>query len=278
MPDDVASLARGILHDPLRVEVTPQATTAERVTQRVVFVEKADKPRALFSILDDPAIDRALVFTRTKHGADKVARLLRKEKFAAEAIHGNKSQSARVKALDGFRDGDIPILVATDIAARGIDVPGITHVINYDVPNVPESYVHRIGRTARAGESGMAISLCGGDEREYLRDIEKIIRAKIPTLDRLAPRVSKAAPDTEPEEEDRRDAPRQRSHPDQNRAQHGRPQHGQPAHPPRPAQSRPSTPAPRPAHPPQRPARSEAPRPSGRRRGRGGRGGRGARG
>jgi ATP-dependent RNA helicase RhlE len=179
MPGEIAQLARSILHHPLRIEVAPPATTVEMVTQKVHFVEKADKPALLAQLLDDIAIDRALVFTRTKHGADKVARHLRKQNFQVEAIHGDKSQSARVKALDGFRDGSVRVLVATDIAARGIDVPGITHVFNFDVPNVPDNYVHRIGRTARAGAKGVAISLCTTEEREFLRDIEKTIKRKV---------------------------------------------------------------------------------------------------
>jgi len=179
MPDDVAKLAHSLLREPVRVEAAAPATTVEMVAQRVHFVAKADKPALLATLLDDVAIERALVFTRTKHGADKVARHLRKLHFDAEAIHGDKSQTARVRALAGFRDGTTRILVATDIAARGIDVPGITHVVNFDVPNVPENYVHRIGRTARAGSKGVAISLCADEEREFLRDIERTIRQRV---------------------------------------------------------------------------------------------------
>ncbi len=180
MPQDITSLAHHILRDPLRVEVTPPAATADRVEQFVYHVPKAKKRDLLVSLLADPAFVRTLVFTRTKHGADKVAKSLQQANVDAHAIHGNKSQGARERALDAFRDGKSHVLVATDIAARGIDVPEITHVVNFDLPNVPESYVHRIGRTARAGRAGIAISFCDDEEREYLRDIEKLIRKRIP--------------------------------------------------------------------------------------------------
>ncbi|MBX3464574.1 MAG: DEAD/DEAH box helicase [Planctomycetes bacterium] len=179
MPDDVTDLAHRLLHDPLRVEVTPPAATADRVVQSLWFVTKAGKRDLLTELLADPVFERTLVFTRTKHGADRVVRHLRTADIAAHAIHGNKSQGARERALDDFRSGRAPVLVATDIAARGIDVPEISHVVNFDLPNVPESYVHRIGRTARAGREGIAISFCDAEEREYLRDIEKLIRQRI---------------------------------------------------------------------------------------------------
>ncbi len=164
--------------------MTPQASTAERVTQSVMLVDKAGKPGLLAEILRNEPIDRAIVFTRTKHGADKVVRQLEQNGLAAEAIHGNKSQDQRERALAAFRVGRIKTLIATDIAARGIDVDGITHVINYDLPNMPDSYVHRIGRTARAGAEGVAISFCDNEERAYLRDIEKLIRMKLPSTDK----------------------------------------------------------------------------------------------
>jgi ATP-dependent RNA helicase RhlE len=176
MPQDVTGLATSLLKDPVRVEVTPVATTAERISQRVHFVEKANKRALLEALLSDRAISRALVFTRTKHGANKVAEQLARSGVRADAIHGNKSQNARQKALNDFRNGKVRVLVATDIAARGIDVDGITHVINFDLPNEPESYVHRIGRTARAGNEGIAISFCDAEERSFLRDIERTIR------------------------------------------------------------------------------------------------------
>jgi superfamily II DNA/RNA helicase len=184
MPGEITKLAGQMLRDPAKVSVTPQATTAERIAQRVIHTDKAAKTALLAEILKAEPIDRVLVFTRTKHGADKVVRQLEKAGHAAEAIHGNKSQNQRERVLAAFRDGSLRTLIATDIAARGIDVDGVSHVINYDLPNVPESYVHRIGRTARAGAEGVAISFCDHEERAYLRDIEKLIRMAIPATDR----------------------------------------------------------------------------------------------
>ena len=184
MPREIAELAREILRNPAQVAVSPAAPTAERIEQRIVHLDGPAKPAALTDILRGEPIGRALIFTRTKHGADKVTRALVKSGIAAEAIHGNKSQNQRGRVLAGFRDGRLRILVATDIAARGIDVDGITHVINYDLPNVPESYVHRIGRTARAGAAGVAISLCTATELPHLRAIEKLIRMAIPAQHR----------------------------------------------------------------------------------------------
>ena len=179
MPQAVHGLVASLLKEPVRVEVTPVATTAERIAQRVHFVEKANKRALLQHLLADKAIARALVFARTKHGANKVAEQLDRAGVRTDAIHGNKSQNARQKALEDFRNGKVRVLVATDIAARGIDVDGITHVINFDLPNEPESYVHRIGRTARAGNDGIAISFCDAEERAFLRDIEKTIRQQV---------------------------------------------------------------------------------------------------
>ncbi|VEN73968.1 ATP-dependent RNA helicase RhlE [Candidatus Desulfarcum epimagneticum] len=179
MPKEVATLARTLLTDPVKVEVAPQATPADRIRQSVLFVDKLKKDALLESILSDKRIARALVFTRTKHRASRVAKKLARLKIPADAIHGDKAQGARTRALGAFRSGAARVLVATDIAARGIDVDGITHVINYELPNEPESYVHRIGRTARAGHDGAAISFCSGDERDYLNDIEKTIRLSI---------------------------------------------------------------------------------------------------
>jgi ATP-dependent RNA helicase RhlE len=181
MPSDITALAKKILFDPVRVEVTPPAATADRVEQSVYHIQKAKKRDLLVKLIEDPAFVRTLVFTRTKHGADRVVRHLQKHKIASYAIHGNKSQGARERALGEFRSGKACVLVATDIAARGIDVPEITHVINFDLPNIPESYVHRIGRTARAGRAGIAISFCDEGENEYLRDIQKLIKQRIPT-------------------------------------------------------------------------------------------------
>ncbi len=183
MPRAIAELAAHMLRDPVKVAVTPEASTVELVEQRMIRVDRAGKHAVLIDVLRRETIDRALIFTRTKHGADKVARGLSRAGIAAEAIHGNKSQNQRERVLAAFRKGEIRTLVATDIAARGIDVDGISHVVNFDVPNVPETYVHRIGRTARAGAAGIAISLCDGEEMAFVRDIEKLIRLSIPVTD-----------------------------------------------------------------------------------------------
>jgi ATP-dependent RNA helicase RhlE len=190
MPKEIADLASHMLRDPVRVAVTPAATTVERVEQRLLHVDRGGKQALLAEILRGETIDRVLVFTRTKRGADKVVSGLAKSGLTAEAIHGNKSQGQRERALAGFRAGKVRTLVATDIAARGIDVDGISHVINFDLPNIPESYVHRIGRTARAGADGIAISFCDSDERAYLRDIERLIRMTIPATDRRSDQSS----------------------------------------------------------------------------------------
>jgi ATP-dependent RNA helicase RhlE len=195
MPKEIAGLAANLLRDPVRVEITPVATTAERVAQSVIHVDPANKLKLLVDVLRDPAITRALVFTRTKHGADKVVKALAKENYEAAAIHGNKSQANRERALAGFKSGKILALVATDIAARGIDVDGVSHVFNYDLPFVPESYVHRIGRTARAGAAGEAIAFCTPEDRGLLRDIEKTIRQQVPVRQHaLALKVEELAP------------------------------------------------------------------------------------
>jgi superfamily II DNA/RNA helicase len=236
MPQQIAKLAAEMLRDPVRVEVTPAATTVERVEQRVVHVERARKAGMLADVLRDPAIDRALVFTRTKHGADKVVRGLVKSGIAAHAIHGNKSQNQRERVLADFRTGKIRTLVATDIAARGIDVDGISHVVNFDLPNEPETYVHRIGRTARAGATGIAISLCAGDEVPYLRAIEKLIRLSIPAQGHRpaasAPHHPAARP---PQGRPNGHHPRGADHARDRRPQNGHPQNGhrqgQPRHP-----------------------------------------------
>jgi ATP-dependent RNA helicase RhlE len=185
MPQDIQDLADSILINPVHVEVTPQATTVEKIAQSVFFVNKQDKRPLLEHLLNDHdrKIRRVLVFTRTKHGANKLAEQLGRGGIGAEAIHGNKSQSARERALANFKSGKTRVLVATDIAARGIDVDDVTHVINYDLPNEPESYVHRIGRTARAGAEGIAYSFCDAEERAYLRDIEKLIRLRVPVVE-----------------------------------------------------------------------------------------------
>ncbi|MCX7357562.1 MAG: DEAD/DEAH box helicase, partial [Alphaproteobacteria bacterium] len=183
MPPAIEELAAQFLDKPEKISVAPQSTTAERVQQVVVHVDQSKKQDLLHAMLADKSMKRALVFARTKHGADRVAKKLESAGFNADAIHGNKSQGQRIRALDGFKKGATRILVATEVAARGIDVDDITHVINYDLPNVPEQYVHRIGRTARAGTDGIAISFCAPDERAYLRDIEKLTKQPVPVME-----------------------------------------------------------------------------------------------
>ncbi len=180
MPPEIASLADSILRNPVKVEVTPVSSTAEKVEQKVFFVEKKDKKHLLVHLLKDKSITSALVFSRTKHGANKIAADLSKAGFRAEAIHGNKSQNARQAALNNFKSGRLRILVATDIAARGIDIEELSHVINFDLPNIPETYVHRIGRTGRAGASGIALSFCDSEEIPYLKDIQKLTGQLVP--------------------------------------------------------------------------------------------------
>ena len=179
MPGEIEELGRFILHQPARVDLSPPKRTAENIEQRVHFVAAAEKRPLLVNLLKDAAMSRVIVFTRTKHVANRIAEFLGKNRIEADAIHGNKSQNARQRALTRFKSGDIRVLVATDIAARGIDVDEISHVVNYDLPNEPESYVHRIGRTARAGSAGVAISFCDATENEYLRDIERLTKQKL---------------------------------------------------------------------------------------------------
>ena len=180
MPHSIISLSKDMLFDPIRINITPESTTVEAIKQSLMFVMKADKRPLLTHILREESPEKMLVFGRTKHGCNKIVRLLERDGFEALAIHGNKSQGARERALGRFREGALQILVATDVASRGIDVSDISHVINYDLPNVPEVYVHRIGRTGRAGQGGIAIAFCDENEGEYLRDIEKTIRQSIP--------------------------------------------------------------------------------------------------
>jgi len=182
MPKAIVDLAREFLHDPMQVEVSPHSSTVERIDQKVMFVETGDKRRLLADILGSGKVEQAIVFTRTKHGANRLVKQLDEVGITAQAIHGNKSQTARTKALDTFRDGKLAILVATDVASRGIDVDGVSHVFNYDLPNEPESYVHRIGRTGRAGRAGTAIAFCDHTEGDYLRNIERLIGESI-TID-----------------------------------------------------------------------------------------------
>ena len=182
MPDDIVKLVGDMLKNPERIEVTPQSKTADRIDQKLYYVPMQQKRQLLSALLKDEAMNRVIVFTRTKHGANKVAEHLSKTGVKSDAIHGNKSQNARQRALEAFRSGQVRVLVATDIAARGIDIDDISHVVNFELPNEPESYVHRIGRTARAGGEGIAISFCDPSERTYLRDIERLTRNKIEPL------------------------------------------------------------------------------------------------
>ncbi len=183
MPPAIVKLADTILSDPSKVEVTPVSSTADTINQTVYFVDKDKKKALLLHLLKDQSIKSVLVFTRTKHGADRVVKDLMKENIKAEAIHGNKSQNARQNALNNFKTGRTRVLIATDIAARGIDVDNLSHVINYELPNVPETYVHRIGRTGRAGANGIAFSFCDAEEKAYLADIQKLIGKKIPVAE-----------------------------------------------------------------------------------------------
>ena len=179
MPPAIGQLARRLLSEPVRVAASPAATPADKIEQGVFLTNKLQKPSLLLQVLSQAECQRVLVFSRTKHGADRVARQLASQGIFASAIHGNKSQRARTRALEGFRSGSVPVLVATDIAARGVDVEGITHVINYDLPNEPDTYVHRIGRTARAGAAGKAISFCGPEEYANLSSIERLLGTRI---------------------------------------------------------------------------------------------------
>ena len=215
MPAPIAELAAQFLTNPERIAVTPPSTTAERVEQAVIHVDQSKKQDLLHALLGDAAITRALVFTRTKHGADRVVKKLVSAGFAAEAIHGNKSQGQRTRALDAFKKGKARLLVATEIAARGIDVDDVSHVINFDLPNVPEQYVHRIGRTARAARSGMAISFCAPDERAYLKDIERLTRQPVPVMETdlslAAPKPDERTPKSRPQGQ-KQPRPQQRTH------------------------------------------------------------------
>ena len=180
MPKSIEKLAGQFLTNPVKVAISPESTTAERVEQSIIFANRVDKQNLLCMKLLDPAINRALVFTRTKHGADRLVKRLATVGLKSVAIHGNKNQNQRTRALAAFKEGEVKLLIATDVAARGIDIRGVSHVFNYEIPNVPEQYVHRIGRTGRAGEAGIAISFVGDDEKDYLRDIQKILKMKIP--------------------------------------------------------------------------------------------------
>jgi ATP-dependent RNA helicase RhlE len=199
MPPDIIALAGTIVHQPVEVSVTPVTATADLISQSVYFVDKDNKNNLLLHLLKDRAIVSALVFTRTKYGADRVARILSKSGIKAEAIHGNKSQNARQRALSNFKDRKIRVLVASDIASRGIDIEEISCVINYEIPNIPETYVHRIGRTGRAGANGIAISFCDAEEKAYLKDIHKLISKNIPVVeDHPYPSTDKTPVESQP--------------------------------------------------------------------------------
>jgi ATP-dependent RNA helicase RhlE len=228
MPREISDLAAKLLNNPLRIEVTPPATTVQRIAQHVIHVPAANKRHVMVDLLADPAMTRVIAFTRTKHGANKVTDHLAAANIPSGAIHGNKSQGARQAALEAFRAGKLRVLVATDIAARGIDIDGISHVVNVDLPNVPESYVHRIGRTARAGKDGIAISLCDTEERAFLRDIEKLTGQRIPVMEPPAETARVAAParPAQPPANQRRPQPprREAQRPDGGRQEQRRPQ------------------------------------------------------
>ena len=196
MPPEIQKLANHILVDPIKVEVTPESTTAEKIQQEVYYVKKNDKKDLLIHVLKEKNINHVLVFSKTKHGADRIVKDLAKKNIQSAAIHGNKSQSARQNALKNFKDRTLRVLVATDIAARGIDIDELAFVINYDLPNIPESYVHRIGRTGRAGKDGQAISFCDEEEYAFLLDIQKSIRMEIPLVEKhpYALHISGVAP------------------------------------------------------------------------------------
>ena len=228
LPAEIRSLADSILIDPVSVAVDPPASTVDLIEQNIYFVEKPDKAKLLVHLLGDAGMDRVLIFTRTKYGADKVSRILRRAKIRADAIHGNKSQNARERALAGFKSGRIRVLVATDIASRGIDVDNVSHVINYDLPNEPESYVHRIGRTGRAGMEGIAISFCDETERKYLIDIERLMKMWIPVVKEDYPYRSPLTPPqpTDLEPNRRRSAPKKKQPPRRPQPQAGRNKRG----------------------------------------------------
>ena len=200
MPREIEELADSLLHSPEKVMVTPPATTVESIEQSVYFVDKGNKRHLLAKLLQDPDVTSALVFTRTKHGADRVVRELARAGIGALAIHGNKSQNARQNTLGSFKDGRIRVLVATDIAARGIDITGLSHVFNYDLPNIPETYVHRIGRTGRAGRAGIAISFCAFEEQEYLADIDKLTHIHSPPVEHEWPMQIFEKPEKQPQQ------------------------------------------------------------------------------
>ncbi|HEX5777042.1 MAG TPA: DEAD/DEAH box helicase [Caulobacteraceae bacterium] len=232
MPTEIGKLAGELLKDPAKVSVTPQATTVEKIDQKVLFIEGARKRALLADLFEDEAMKRVLIFTRTKRGADRVAKQLATVGVEAAAIHGDKSQGQRERSLASFKAGHVQALVATDIAARGIDVDGITHVVQYELPNVPEAYVHRIGRTARAGAAGIAIAFCGEEERGLLRDIQRVTKQTIPSWDRRNDRTLGASEAAlrAAEPPQKAEQPRQQQH--RGRKANGHKPQGQPQHRP----------------------------------------------
>jgi len=233
MPKEIASLADDMLRDPVTVRVTPEATTAERVTQRVILVDGAAKRDVLLELFSDPSFSRAIVFTRTKRGADRVAQHLAVNAVGASAIHGNKSQNQRQRALEDFRAGRTRALVATDIAARGIDIDGVSHVVNFELPETPEAYVHRIGRTARAGSAGAAVSLCDNSEKPLLKQIERVTRQTLAVVDRRSAGGAAAESDSP-----RRPHEHRRTHQEPGRAARHPAKPGEHARPPQQQQQR----------------------------------------
>jgi ATP-dependent RNA helicase RhlE len=255
MPREIADLAHTILKHPVKVEVTPVSSTADKIDQSVYFVEKKNKPVLLAHLLDNNAITRALVFTRTKHGADRVVRQLDKYGIRAEAIHGNKSQNARQRALSNFKAGKTMVLIASDIASRGIDIDEISHIVNFDLPNEPETYVHRIGRTARAGASGVAISFCDSEERSYLNSIQRLIKKEIPVRKDHPTYPARSVADELVQRSGGHGQPREGSRTAQQRS-NGQPRH----HAPRPqhSQQAPASSGSRPPHSQHAPASSNS--------------------
>lgn len=217
MPPEIQKLSNMLLKNPAKVEVTPPSSTVDKIEQSLYFTNKPDKRQLLLHLLEEKNIPTALVFTRTKHGADKVAKFLSKSDIKSAAIHGNKSQNARQNALKNFKTGNLNVLVATDIAARGIDIDELTHVFNFDLPNVPETYVHRIGRTGRAGNTGIAISFCAAEERKELRDIEKLASKKIPVVEGHPFPLDENATTAEPSQQRNGNRPRNGSNRQRNR-------------------------------------------------------------
>ncbi len=237
LPPSIVQLGKNMVQNPVRIDVTPEKPVIELIDQQLMMVEVKKKPTVLMNILKATDVSRALIFTRTKHGANKLVKLLGRADIGAQAIHGNKSQTARTKALDDFKDGRVNVLVATDLAARGIDVEDISHVFNYDIPNISETYIHRIGRTARAGCDGISISLCSPEEREFIRDIEKLIKQPIPVVS-TGPYMADVELKPAPKPRPRAKSKRPRNQQGRSRQSQSRKPQEQPSQKPASAQSR----------------------------------------